>query len=236
MAAVIIDVNKYQNLVQANKYLTEVVSIGIDPIPDILNDCPLRYAEYTREGTGGYTAICQLRFILAEDAEGNATKELEAELTIEVTGQKKEYTGTLSYPLAEDKSLVFNLLFKSGTTSSILVATCAIEESFPLVNFGGALPGLDGVIPDEIAIGTNYNAQIVMTNSGRSGSTGTNTKKFLLGLGFNSKDNLNIDLSKLPLIGTQFPPDPASNNLTIQLLLATQNLPRKNLNPSTNYW
>ena len=76
MTPVIIDVNEYQNLVEANQHLTKEVGIGIDPIPDILNDCPLRYAEYTREGTG-YTAICQLRFILAEDAEGNPTKELE---------------------------------------------------------------------------------------------------------------------------------------------------------------
>jgi hypothetical protein len=230
MTAVIIDVNEYQNLVEANQYLTDALGIGIDPIPDILNDCPLRYAEYTRKGTD-YTAICQLRFILAEDAEGNATKELEAELTIEVTGQKKEYTGTLSYPLENDKSLVFDLLFKSGTTSSILVATSAMEESFPLVNFGGALPGLDGVIPEEIAIGTNYNALIVMTKSGTTGATGTTTRKFLLGLGFNSKDNLNIDLSQLPLIGTQFPADPTSNNLTIQLLLATQNFTQAELKP-----
>ena len=141
------------------------------------------------------------------------------------------YTGTLSYPLAEDKSLVFDLQFKSGTTSSILVATCAIEESFPLVNFGGALPGLEGVIPEEIAIGTNYNALIVMTKSGTTGSTGTTTRKFLLGLGFNSNDNLNIDLSQLPLIGTQFPADPASNNLTIQLLVATQNFTQAELKP-----
>jgi hypothetical protein len=230
MTPVIIDVNEYQNLVEANQYLTDAVGIGIDPIPDILNDCPLRYAEYTREGTG-YTAICQLRFILAEDTEGNATKELEAELTIEVTGQKAEYTGTLSYPLAEDKSLVFDLQFKGSTNSSILVATCATEESFPLVNFGGALPGLDGVIPEEIAFKTGYNALIVMTKSGTTSSTGTTTRKFLLGLGFNSKDNLNIDLSKLPLIGTQFPADPASNNLTIQLLVATQNFTQAELKP-----
>lgn len=221
----VIDVNKYQNLVEANQYLTDAVGIGIDPIPDILNDCPLRYAEYTPEGTG-YTAICQLRFILAEDTEGNATKELEAELTIEVTGQKKEYTGTLSYPLSEDKSLVFNLQFKGSTTSSILVATSVITETFPLVNFGGALPGLDGVIPEEIAIGTNYNALIVMTKSGS-----TLSRKFILGLGFNSKDNLNIDLSQLPLIGTQFPADPTSNNLTIQLLVATQNFTQAELKP-----
>jgi len=225
MTAVIIDVDQYQNLVEANQYLTDAVGIGIDPIPDILNDCPLRYAEYTQEGTG-YTAICQLRFILAEDAEGNATKELEAELTIEVTGQKKEYTGTLSYPLSEDESLVFELQFKGSTTSSILVATSAIEKSFPLVSFGGALPGLEGVIPEEIAIGTNYNALIVMTKSGS-----TLSRKFILGLGFNSKDNLNIDLSQLPLIGTQFPADPASNNLTIQLLVATQNFTQAELKP-----
>jgi hypothetical protein len=221
MPPVIIDVGQYQNLVEANSYLAEAVGIGIDPIPDILKDCPLRYAEYTKEGTG-YTAICQLRFILAEDAEGKATKELEASLTIEVTATKKEYTGTLSYPLENDQSLVFDLLFKSGTTSSILVATCAIEESFPLVNFGGALPGLEGVIPEEIAIEIGYDALIVMTKPGTTGSTGT-TRKFLLGLGSNAKDNLNIDLSQLPLIGTQFPADPASNNLTIQLLVATQN-------------
>jgi len=224
MTAVTIDVNEYQNLAEAAKELLDPLGIDINPIPDILNDCPLRRGEYTREGLNT-TVSCDLTFIL----EGSPTKELEASLTIEVTSEKKEYTGTLSYPLENDKSLVFDLQFKSSETLSILVATCAIEESFPLVNFGGALPGLDGVIPEEIAIGTNYNALIVMTKPRTTGSTVPTTKKFLLGLGFNSKDNLNIDLSQLPLIGTQFPADPASNNLTIQLLVAIQNFTQADL-------
>ena len=86
------------------------------------------------------------------------------------------------------------------------------------------------MIPEEIAIGTNYNALIVMKKSGTTGSTGTTTRKFILGF-FNSNDNLNIDLSQLPLIGTQFPADPASNNLTIQLLVATQNFTKEELTP-----
>ncbi|MDF5728930.1 MAG: hypothetical protein PUP92_13125 [Rhizonema sp. PD38] len=224
-----IDVSKYQNLAEAADKLLEPLGIDITPIPDILNDCPLRKGEYTREGLKT-TISCDLRFILAGDAEGNATKELEASLTIEVKSQtQKEYIGQLIYPLAENKSLVFDFQFKSGTTSSIFVATSAMEESFPLVNFGGALPGLEGVIPEEIEIGTNYNGLIVMIKSATPCSTGTITRKFLLGLGFNSQDNLNIDLSQLPLIGTQFPADPASNNLTIQLLVATQNFTHEEL-------
>lgn len=225
MAAVIIDVTKYENLADA----VDKGFIDITPIPDILNDCPLRYAEYTPERTGRYTVICKLSFILAEDAEESPTKELEAKIEIEVTPEKKEYKGTLTYPLENGQSLDFNLQFKSNEKLSILVATCAIGQSFPLVSFGGALPGLEGVIPEEIELGTNSNALIVMTKSNQTGSTVPTTKKFLLGLGINSKDNLNIDLSQLPLIGTQFPADPASNNLTIQFLVAAQNFTQKEL-------
>ncbi|MFN6501334.1 MAG: DUF6603 domain-containing protein [Nostoc sp. DedQUE01] len=227
MTAIIIDVDEYQNLVEANQYLAETVGIGIDPIPDILNDCPLRYAEYTQDGTG-YTVICNLWFILAEDGDGEPTKELEASINIEVktSPQQKLYSGTLSYPLEGEKSLAFDLQFKDSGTSSILVATSAITESFPLVDFGGALPGLDGVIPEELAIGTNYHALIVMTKSGS-----TLVRKFLLGFGLNASNNLGIDLSQLPLIGTQFPPGETGNNLSIQLLIATQNFTQAELKP-----
>lgn len=226
-----IQINK-ENLQQVNEYLIENIGFGIEPIPDFLKDCPLISAEYTEQDNGGYKLECKLKFILAEEEEEeeeNLDKYLEASLTVEFKNEYQKYTGELIYPLTEDKTLSFELQFqntRTGTkTSSILVAvTTKIEENISLKLFEGALPGLENIIPEEITIGSNYNAVIVMTKSGTK-----TARKFLLGLGFKTELNLNIDLSELPLIGDQIPFDPNSNYLEIRLLVSTKTFDEKEL-------
>jgi len=80
MTTVIIDVDEYQNLAKAAEGLLGSLDIDITPIPDILNDCPLRRGEYTPEGLNT-TVSCDLSFIL----EGSPTKELEARACFQTT-------------------------------------------------------------------------------------------------------------------------------------------------------
>ncbi|MCF2149767.1 hypothetical protein IQ276_025730 [Desmonostoc muscorum LEGE 12446] len=223
-----IDVDIYNDLQKVSDFLKDEIGFGIEPIPDFLKDCPLISAEYTQDN-GGYKLECKLKFILAEEEEEeNLDKYLEATLTVEITENTPTYTGELIYPLKEDKTLSFELQFQkdlTGTkTSSILVATTAITETISLKLFEGALPGLENIIPEEITIGSNYNAIIVMTKSGTK-----TARKFLLGLGFKTELNLNIDLSELPLIGDQIPFDPNSNYLEIRLLVSTKIFDEKEL-------
>ncbi|HLO84994.1 MAG TPA: DUF6603 domain-containing protein, partial [Nostocaceae cyanobacterium] len=227
-----IDVNQYKNLKEVNDYFINKpeIGFGIAPIPDFLSDCPLKSAEYILYDNGDYKLECQLKFILAEEEEEeeNLDKYLDASLTVEFNSNKQEYTGQLIYPLTEEKNLSFELQFqdnRTGTkTSSILVATTAIKEDISLKLFEGALPGLENIIPEEITIGSNYDAVIVMTKSGTK-----TARKFLLGLGFRTELNLNIDLSELPLIGDQIPFDPNSNYLEIRLLVSTKTFDEKEL-------
>ncbi|GAX34525.1 hypothetical protein NIES3585_05260 [Nodularia sp. NIES-3585] len=226
-----IDVDIYKNLQEVNEFLKENIGFGIEPIPDFLSDCPLISAEYTPpQDNGEYKLECELKFILAEEEEEeeNLDKDIKASITVEFKNEYQTYTGKLIYPLTEDKNLYFELQFqkdRTGTkTSSILVATTAITEDISLKLFEGALPGLENIIPEEITIGSNYNAVIVMTKSGTK-----TARKFLLGLGFKTELNLNIDLSELPLIGDQIPFDPNSNYLEIRLLVSTKTFDEKEL-------
>lgn len=220
MTIITIDVDKYENLLEANEYLLEEFGIGINPIPKILEDCRLSYAEYKTDKISGSTFACDLSLIIDEDQEGNPPKELQASFIIEVTKTNKKYLGFLNYRLNENEVLIFDLLFQSDKAKGvILVANCDITETFPLTLFGRALPGLEDLIPEELEIGSNYNAIIVLMK------TRLKRKKLLLGLGLNT----NIDLSQLPLLGKQFPSGSSSNNLSIQLIVATQNFTRTEL-------
>lgn len=225
----VINLEEGASIVELSAYLTEQLGISIDPIPDILKYCPVQYAEYTKEGTN-YTIGCNLRFILAEDEEGEPTKELTFTVIIEYKNdginKTRTYNVQIKIPIQENLELICDGIFKDGQATDIVVLSGSPAKSFPLELLGDNLPIPEELIPSEIEIGANQNILFVLTTKPDStGSVTNNKRKFIIGIGING----NLDLSQLPLVAAQLPPEQINNNVTIELLVALQTFDQKEL-------
>ncbi|MBH8565552.1 hypothetical protein I8748_25830 [Nostoc sp. CENA67] len=224
----VINLEEGATIVDLAQKVLDMSELGIDlkPIPEILKYCPVQYAEYEKQ-TEKTIISFSLRFILAEDEEGDITKELTISVTFEhkVNPETKTYTVQLGIPLSEELKLICDATFKDRTNTDILVLSSSISKAVPLNLLEGALPSLEGLIPDELEFGTNQNVLFVFTQPDSTSTNPNNQRKFIIGLGING----NLDLSQLPLVASQLPPEQITPNFTLELLVALQNFEPKEL-------
>ncbi len=111
MTTIEFPVDEIESLGQLSEQIAKDLDISLEPIPEILQDCPVRYAVYEKEAPSKYNFECGLSFILEEDEAGEPTELLDITVYIAVNGTK-EYRGTIAIPVTQDNILNFEAQFK----------------------------------------------------------------------------------------------------------------------------
>ena len=191
------------------------LGIDLEPIPEILADCPLRYAAYEKTGSN-YDFECELSFVLEEDDAGDPTEQLDISVAIAVTTSSKEYSGSIAIPVSADNILNFAAQFKEKDSQSFTLAKADLADTntIALPEFISTISEtLGGIIPTELAFDVAGNALLVIS---QRGSGTTRQKKFLLSFGSNSQ----IDMELIPLLQGQFLPEFTPANVNLEFFAA----------------
>ncbi|MDJ0510213.1 MAG: hypothetical protein QNJ64_13300 [Crocosphaera sp.] len=158
--------------------------------------------------TKDFNFTCQSKFPVDE-------QEVDITVTIAITRQEdnsfnKEFTG---YIVVGD--LQFNLIFSKDNTTKTFIAAYNNPNGDSLV-----IKNLVADVSNNIATYIPESLQITLQNALFAYSKNQEKTSFLFGLNLGSQ----INLSNLPLVGKQFPPEQTISVDDLQFIIASQNL------------